>query len=157
MNTQKIYRKFRKNSKALSPVVASIILIAVTVAVSVVVAAWMSGSIFGLMDTTEQATITNMQLTADAATVDIAVQNTGNAPITVNSASINGQMTTITQYSINSTGTTEASTVTFSKNDNNVIITIDVPTGMTITQGDTYQVKMGTIKGNTLAYTQVCP
>ena len=43
------YRKFRKNAKALSPVVASIILIAVTVAVSVVVAAWMGGMTIGLM------------------------------------------------------------------------------------------------------------
>jgi flagellin-like protein len=35
------FRKFKKNAKALSPVIATIILIAVTVAVSVVVAAWM--------------------------------------------------------------------------------------------------------------------
>ena len=45
MNTY--LRKLKKNSKALSPVVASIILIAVTVAVSVVVAAWMGGMTIG--------------------------------------------------------------------------------------------------------------
>ncbi len=45
MNTY--LRKIKKNSKALSPVVASIILIAVTVAVSVVVAAWMGGMTIG--------------------------------------------------------------------------------------------------------------
>ena len=55
------FRKFKKNAKALSPVVASIILIAVTVAVSVVVAAWMSGMTFGLMGNAEQAKITNVQ------------------------------------------------------------------------------------------------
>ena len=49
MNTY--IRKLKKNSKALSPVVASIILIAVTVAVSVVVAAWMGGMSIGLMET----------------------------------------------------------------------------------------------------------
>ncbi len=56
-------RKFKKNAKALSPVVASIILIAVTVAVSVVVAAWMGGMTIGLMGNAEQASITNMVLT----------------------------------------------------------------------------------------------
>jgi len=40
-NGSKGYRKFRKNAKALSPVIATIILVAVTVTVSIVVAAWM--------------------------------------------------------------------------------------------------------------------
>lgn len=43
------YMKFRKNAKALSPVIATIILIAVTVAVSVVVAAWMGALTIGFM------------------------------------------------------------------------------------------------------------
>ena len=47
----KTLRKIRKNSKALSPVVASIILIAVTVAVSIAVAAWMGALTVGFMDT----------------------------------------------------------------------------------------------------------
>ena len=57
------HRKFRKNAKALSPVVASIILIAVTVAVSVVVAAWMGGMTIGLMGNAEQVSITNIAFT----------------------------------------------------------------------------------------------
>ena len=56
----KSFRTIKKNAKALSPVVASIILIAVTVAVSVVVAAWMGGMSVGLMGNAEQATITNL-------------------------------------------------------------------------------------------------
>ncbi len=151
----KLIRKYKQNTKALSPVVASIILIAVTVAVSVVVAAWMSGSIFGLMGTTEQGTITNAQLVADADTVVVTVQNTGSSPITLNAASINGISTTISSYKINAT-TTSGSTVTFTKNDN-VQVTIDTPSGVTITSGDTYQIKLGTTKGNNLVYTQVCP
>ncbi len=58
----KYFRKFNKNAKALSPVVASIILIAVTVAVSVVVAAWMGGMSLGLMNNAEQVTVTNPYL-----------------------------------------------------------------------------------------------
>ncbi len=56
----KSFRNIKKDAKALSPVVASIILIAVTVAVSVVVAAWMGGMSIGLMGNAEQATITNI-------------------------------------------------------------------------------------------------
>jgi flagellin-like protein len=48
----KILRKIRKNAKALSPVVASIILIAVTVAVSIAVAAWMGALTVGFMEQT---------------------------------------------------------------------------------------------------------
>ena len=59
----KYFRKFKKNAKALSPVVASIILIAVTVAVSVVVAAWMGGMTIGLMGNAEQASIANIAFT----------------------------------------------------------------------------------------------
>ncbi len=58
MNTY--LRKIKKNSKALSPVIASIILIAVTVAVSVVVAAWMGGMTIGFMGNAEQVSITNI-------------------------------------------------------------------------------------------------
>ena len=45
--------KILKNMKALSPVVASIILIAVTVAVSIAVAAWMGALSFGFMGSGE--------------------------------------------------------------------------------------------------------
>jgi flagellin-like protein len=45
--------KILKNRKALSPVVASIILIAVTVAVSIAVAAWMGALSFGFMGSGE--------------------------------------------------------------------------------------------------------
>ena len=62
------FRKFKKNAKGLSPVVASIILIAVTVAVSVVVAAWLSGMAFGFMGNAEQVSITDAQFATDGAT-----------------------------------------------------------------------------------------
>ncbi len=73
MNT---FRKIKKNAKALSPVVASIILIAVTVAVSVVVAAWMGGMSIGLMGNAEQGTITNVAFSGGN-TIAVTVQNTG--------------------------------------------------------------------------------
>ncbi len=67
MNYIQKIRKLKKNAKGLSPVVASIILIAVTVAVSVVVAAWMGGMTIGLMGNAEQVSITNVAFVPHAA------------------------------------------------------------------------------------------
>ena len=68
----------RKNMKALSPVIASIILIAITVAVSVVVASWMGGISVGIMGNVEQATITNTEfVTSPGNSVNITIVNSG--------------------------------------------------------------------------------
>jgi len=84
----KTLRKIRKNEKALSPVVASIILIAVTVAVSIAVAAWMGALTVGFMET-KTVTITDMNFygTEDIA---VAVKNTGTSPVTISIAKVNG-------------------------------------------------------------------
>jgi flagellin-like protein len=88
-NKMNTYRKFRKNAKALSPVVASIILIAVTVAVSVVVAAWMGGMTIGLMGSAEQVSITNVAI-PDATQIQVMVQNAGGTQSSITNAFING-------------------------------------------------------------------
>ncbi len=88
-NKMNYIRKFKKSSKALSPVVASIILIAVTVAVSVVVAAWMGGMTIGLMGNAEQASIANIAFPS-ATTIDVLVQNSGSTTVNITQAYING-------------------------------------------------------------------
>ena len=60
-------RKLLKSKKALSPVVAAIILIAVTVAVSIAVAAWMGSLSMGFMETKE-LTISSIQINDNTAT-----------------------------------------------------------------------------------------
>ena len=95
----KTLRKIRKNEKALSPVVASIILIAVTVAVSIAVAAWMGALTVGFMDT-NSVTITDASFTetvADAQdTITLAVKNTGTSAVTLATAKVNGLPAAIT-------------------------------------------------------------
>ena len=88
------FRKFRKNSKALSPVIATIILIAVTVAVSVVVAAWMGALTIGFMGNAEQASITGTQFASDT-TVVVTIQNTGSGTVNLASATIDGNTVAI--------------------------------------------------------------
>jgi flagellin-like protein len=93
----KTLRKIRKNTKALSPVVASIILIAVTVAVSIAVAAWMGALTVGFMDT-KTVTITTATFTDDGSgndTIELAVKNTGTSSVTLASGKVNGATVTI--------------------------------------------------------------
>jgi flagellin-like protein len=79
-------RKLLKSRKALSPVVAAIILIAVTVAVSIAVAAWMGALTFTFMKT-EELKITSVTFPTSS-TVQIAVTNTGASAFTVSSVTV---------------------------------------------------------------------
>ena len=92
-------RKLLKSKKALSPVVAAIILIAVTVAVSIAVAAWMGSLSMGFMETKEltisSIEINNHNATTNPDTMIIDATNTGTGDVTVSSAKINGQTATI--------------------------------------------------------------
>jgi len=81
-------RKMLKSKKALSPVVAAIILIAVTVAVSIAVAAWMGALTFTFMKT-EELKITNMQFTDAGTTITLTIQNPGTSKVTISSAKVN--------------------------------------------------------------------
>jgi len=84
--------KILRSKKALSPVVASIILIAVTVAVSIAVAAWMGALTFTFMGT-EQLTISKITWTWDDTAANryfkINVNNTGTKDLTINQIQVN--------------------------------------------------------------------
>ncbi len=138
MNTY--IRKLKKNSKALSPVVASIILIAVTVAVSVVVAAWMGGMTIGLMGSAEQVSVANVAF-PDAGTIQVLVQNSGGTQSTINSAFINGIAATV------------ATPVGVAKGSQTVLtFTTNTPANatFTLTAGSSYTVKLITAKGTSV-------
>jgi len=85
-------RKLFKSRKALSPVVAAIILIAVTVAVSIAVAAWMGALTFTFMKT-EELKITSMTFggTSGVAnnTIILSIRNSGTSKVTVTESRIN--------------------------------------------------------------------
>jgi flagellin-like protein len=79
--------KILKSKKALSPVVASIILIAVTVAVSIAVAAWMGALSFSFMGY-EKLEITAIDWTPPNS-IKITVNNTGTKDISIDRVEIN--------------------------------------------------------------------
>ena len=140
----KTLRKFSKDAKALSPVVASIILIAVTVAVSIAVAAWMGGMTLGFMNT-EQLKITNVAFTGVALdpTVEISMQNTGSNPVTISEIYVASDKTAADAI-------TWLPLMTDSK--------LPANTGATATvdfdwvNGATYQIKVVTSQGNSFTY-----
>ena len=63
----KTLRKFKKNMKAFSPVVATIILVAVAVAVSLAVTAWVGALTVGFMGSSS-ITITNVSFQGTSGT-----------------------------------------------------------------------------------------
>ena len=86
-----------RNKKALSPVVASIILIAVTVAVSIAVAAWMGALSFSFMGT-EQANISKLTWTPNTG-FTLNVTNSGTKDLTISQIQVNYGTNGVTQPS----------------------------------------------------------
>jgi flagellin-like protein len=86
-------KKFRRSRKALSPVVASIILIAVTVAVSIAVAAWMGALTVGFMGS-NSVTITNVAFNTNNSTT-LTLKNTGTKAVTIAQVKVNNEVATL--------------------------------------------------------------
>ena len=87
-------RKIAKSKKALSPVVAAIILIAVTVAVSIAVAAWMGALTLDFIGGAEQLKIIEVRFPANE-NVTVEVQNTGPSAVTIEEVRVDGNPCTI--------------------------------------------------------------
>ena len=131
-------KKLFRNKKALSPVVAAIILIAVTVAVSIAVAAWMGALTFTFMGT-EELKITNVEFLSGNH-VNITLQNTGTSPITVNEIYISGSTNLL------------SSSITLSANSRQ-----EVQVDYSWQSGYSYEIKVVTSKGNQFYYTATAP
>jgi flagellin-like protein len=140
-----------KSRKALSPVVASIILIAVTVAVSIAVAAWMGALSFGFMGSGEQLNLgTPYNWQTD--TVDVNVNCPGGSPVTIKSVRVNGtQVTTWTQDNV-------APPVVAISPTSTVVLTITNPATVPAWQhGYMYQIVVVTEKNHEYQTTGMAP
>lgn len=82
-----------ENKKALSPVVAAIILIGVTVAVSIAVAAWMGSLTIGYMETKEFSIVDVDFTLGDVSTgkMVLKVNNFGTSDVTIHRIRVNGE------------------------------------------------------------------
>lgn len=141
-------RKLLKSKKALSPVVAAIILIAVTVAVSIAVAAWMGSLTFTFM-ATEQASITNLAFAGTGNNqITATVMNTGTTDVIISSASISGYNITTSTFTITGgpitlgQGATTTVPITFTTGANDGWVS-----------GSAYSIELVSTKGNKFQYT----
>jgi len=146
--------KMLRSKKALSPVIATIILIAVTVAVSLAVAAWMGALTFSFVGGSEQLTYTSYVWKTGTSGFDpkitLTVENTGSGSSTIASVAVDGNPLATTNCTINGvaltpTTLTKGSTAT-------IVITPSKPfPGQTTTgfvSGIEYNFMVVTAKGN---------
>ncbi len=137
-------KKLLKSKKALSPVVAAIILIAVTVAVSIAVAVWMGSLSFNFM-ATENLSITKVTFgtsNSTHTTATVSVRNTGTTDVTIVDASVIGYNVTAASIAADKVvgeGTTDTVSVTI--------------TGHWVT-GNLYQIELLSSKGNQFSYSE---
>jgi flagellin-like protein len=129
--------RLTRNRKALSPVVASIILIAVTVAVSIAVAAWMGALTFTFMGT-EQVKLTKITWTWSATPSNrqfqLTLNNTGTKDVTINQVLVN--------YA-GVTGTISPGLTYILKTTKSVILTVNYP----YANGTHYDISIATASG----------
>jgi len=132
-------KRLFKCRKALSPVVAAIILIAVTVAVSIAVAAWMGALTFTFMKT-EELKITSMTFSGtsgdSANTIVLSVKNPGTSKVTVSEARVNDAQKTMATgstlvYDAGATGTITLSAIGWTSG-NKYKVTLLSATGTTV-------------------------
>ena len=130
--------------KGISPVIATIILIAITIVIAIAVAGWVFG-LFGSYSRTQAVTIVASASSCNPNGCNIMVSNQGGSAITVVSASVDGQ--TVPTNSI--TGGTVIPAGASST------VVIHFPSGTSYTAGQTVQVQLGLSNGNTLSTTLV--
>ena len=135
-------KKLLKSKKALSPVVAAIILIAVTVAVSIAVAAWMGALTFTFMKT-EELKITSVTFT-DLSTPVIHCTNTGADKLTVSSVTMDDVAQSSLAYSGFATGNVL---------EKGASGTITITLSSNLTSGAKYTFAVLTSGGNKYTYT----
>ncbi|MGD6933444.1 MAG: archaellin/type IV pilin N-terminal domain-containing protein [Candidatus Bathyarchaeia archaeon] len=150
MNYIQKIRKLQHNAKALSPVVASIILIAVTVAVSLAVAVWMGGLTTGFMQTEQLSVSTpsfEVATTGNNGYVNVTVRNTGTSAVTITGVSINNV----------GAGYNDTSPATPIAANGQALFVITPSASTPIIAGNNYQVTVTTSKNNQFSISAVPP
>ena len=93
----------RTSKKGISPVIATVILVAVAITVSISVAYWMGG-ISSLYTRLEKVEISSVAVSKDASgnyNITMALRNTGSADATIDSCFINGKSYDDSSFSAN--------------------------------------------------------
>jgi archaeal type IV pilus assembly protein PilA len=150
MNFRKIERNFRKDMRGISPVIATLLMIAIAVVASLVTYAWVMGYMNFTQTKTGKAILIQSVSTTVGATqqVNVFVQNVGDSSVNLIAGQclyINGTLITeaTTQYATLGAGSTTS-------------ITTGART-YTVAHGDVFVVKVTTQDGTFSQLTQTVP
>jgi archaeal type IV pilus assembly protein PilA len=133
MNFGKKIRKFRRETRAISPVIATLLMIAIAVVASLVTYAWVMGYMNFTTEKTGKAiqiqSVSNQTTGAPAAdTLTIYVQNVGDSAVkfTANSVYINGAAVNSNATSTLAAGSTNAIVASWKQPAGTVSFTVDL-------------------------------
>jgi len=144
-------RHIRASRKGISPVIATVILVAVAITVAVSVAYWMGG-ISGLYTRLEKIEISSTVVTKGGTanyTITLSVKNTGSADATVDNILINGKSFssyTSPNITVNDSATT-VSVLVAAGSPEALTIFIDSQSVAPFTPGTTIDIKLHTAAG----------
>ncbi len=141
-------KKLFKSKKALSPVVAAIILIAVTVAVSIAVAAWMGALTFTFMQTEELKILSHSW--SSTTYIDLNVKNTGSATLTMSGVQVNNAAATAYDFDTGTAGNQTSQSVAAGAS-------YTVRVWASYTSGVKYEFAITTAGGNKYTYVATAP
>ena len=144
-------RHIMKSRKGISPVIATVILVAVAITVSVSVAYWMGGisSLYTRLEKIEVQSATATKAADGSYTITLACKNTGSADATIDSVFINGKP--LSQYPGVPVGVTSSivgsGTSVVAGDSATVTVTVPALQGVPFTAGTTIEVKLHTAAG----------
>jgi flagellin-like protein len=144
--------KLFKSRKALSPVIASIILVAVTVAVSIAVAAWMGALTFSFTKN-DQFTVNSCTFfgtTPSYTAINMSIQNTGASSWSLTTPAQVNSLTTVPLISIGNKGNLNCT------NGKIINISLTPPAG-TLSSGNQYSITLLLSDGNKITYVATAP
>ncbi|UCH38293.1 MAG: hypothetical protein JSV76_03825 [Candidatus Bathyarchaeota archaeon] len=99
MTSQKTVQKFRKNAKAISPLIATLLLIAIAVAASVITYSWVMSMIGSQSQQAQtQVRIDSVTWSLAGNNVSAAVRNTGSVAATIETISVRNSASGSTWY-----------------------------------------------------------
>jgi flagellin-like protein len=155
-------RRLCADKRGISPVVATVILVAVTIVVAVAVAYWMGG-IAGLYTRYEKLEISSIYaeaLTGGGWTITVHVKNTGSADATIDNVLINGKPYTSlsTEVAVDPDVATSGSELSLKVGaEDDIVITITPGSDSTFKSGVSVEVRLHSAGGQEYPKTVTLP
>ena len=133
----------RRSSSGISPVVATVILVAIAIVIAIAVAFWASGLV-GVFTRFEKLEITSAYV-ASSGNVVLEIKNTGSASATIDKIFINGQPSGAFGATVSCTGAPAGKNVTLTPGQT----TTCTISSSNFVSGVTYEVAVHTASGKT--------